>query len=457
MKELSPGIYEEDNVRVFASPSLLQKMREDGSLRQAQNMAKLPGIIDVACVMPDAHLGYGFPVGGVVAADAQKGFISPGGIGFDINCGVRVLVTDATTQTIKPVLHDILTTLAKDIPSGVGNESSLKLSHEELDVVLATGVHEMIRRGFGTDDDALHCENNGRIAGADPSKVSPTAKRRGKNQLGTLGSGNHFLEIQRVDMLLDEQTAHAYGLHHDQIVVMIHCGSRGLGHQICSDYLRRFEDMFPQIAQTLAEKDLMYAPLHTQEAQDYIAAMHCAMNFAWANRHVIGHHVRQVLAKHGFSATTLYDLGHNNAKLERHKGCEAYVHRKGAARAFPAHHEELTVFKEVGHPVLVPGSMGTASYILKGTHLGMERSFGSCCHGAGRSMSRSKASQTFTYEQIAAELEQKGVVLQAQSHKGIVDEAPAVYKDIDEVVRVCATAQIALPVAKLMPLGVIKG
>jgi len=462
MKQIKPGIYESQDgtpvpIRVFASQGLLEKMRADGSLKQAEHVAQLPGIIDASLVMPDAHLGYGFPVGGVAATDAEHGFISPGGIGFDINCGVRLLVTTATRDTVKQHLHAIINTLFKTVPTGMGTESSMKLSHEELDRVLVEGVPYLIGRGIGNEDDASHCENNGVIAGADASLVSPTAKKRGKNQLGTLGSGNHFLEIQVVENIFDEQTATAYGLSKDQVVVMIHCGSRGLGHQICTDYLRLFESNFPDIASSLVEKDLMYAPITSHEAKQYIAAMHCAMNFAWANRHVIGDRVRDVFSSCGFRVRTLYDLGHNNAKLEEHNGKQVYVHRKGAARAFPKGHHALELFQDVGHPVLVPGSMGTASYVLCGMPENMTLSFGSCCHGAGRQMSRRKASNTFTVEQVEKQLAQKGVLLQAKSKRGITDEAPGVYKDIDEVISVCHQAGIATPVVKLRPIGVIKG
>jgi len=449
-----PYIHEFSQLRIIASDALLEKMKQDGSLTQALNVAKLPGILDAVAVMPDAHLGYGFPVGGVAATD---GFISPGGIGFDINCGVRLLTTNTTHKAVADKMQLLVDDLFKKVPTGMGTESNIRLTHEELDEIMKRGVQAAIDKGFGNQDDALHCENNGTIEDADPSNVSPTAKKRGKNQLGTLGSGNHFLEIQVVDKIFDEARAKAYGLFKDQIVIMIHCGSRGLGHQICSDYLRSFEDAFPKIVETLAEKDLMYAPIETDLGQQYISAMKCAMNFAWANRHIIGQSVRDVFAQHNIDVKTLYDLGHNNAKLELHKGKQVYVHRKGAARAFPAGHDELTIFKEVGHPVLVPGSMGTASYVLVGTQNGMAKSFGSCCHGAGRTMSRRQASETFDAEVIEKELNDKGIIICAKSRRGIVDEAPAVYKDIDDVVDVCSKADIAQPVVRMKPLGVIKG
>ncbi len=454
-------------VRIFASDKLLDKMKEDGCINQGVNVASsLPGIQVASIMMPDAHQGYGFSIGGVAAVDADEGCISPGGIGFDINCGVRVLTTNLTKDDVEPKIDSLLDNLFKKVPPGVGGQSLLRLSDDELDEVLSRGAAWAVDKGFGNADDLKHCEEEGFLSSADPSKVSPRAKARGRKQLGTLGAGNHFLEIQVVDEIFDEETAKVFGItKKGQVLVMIHCGSRGLGHQVCSDYLRRMEDSYPDIVSSLPDKDLVYAPANSQLAKDYFAAMCAAANFAWANRHIIGHQVRTAFKEvfgDGVVVNTLYDVAHNIAKLEKHiiNGVKkkVWVHRKGATRAFGPGNPEIPLdYRVVGQPVLIPGSMGTASYVLVGTNESMSLSFGSTAHGAGRLMSRKKANESWRGEDVKKELESHNIHVKAASWRGVSEEAPKAYKDVDEVVRVSHEAGIANLVVKVIPLGVVKG
>ncbi|MFP4119245.1 MAG: RtcB family protein [Candidatus Woesearchaeota archaeon] len=451
-------------LRIFSSEKLMEHLKGDKSLLQGVNVASLPGIRGESLMMPDAHQGYGFSIGGVAAFGMDDGVISPGGIGFDINCGVRLVATSLKKDEVRPKIKELINKLYEAVPVGKGIESKKRLSDDELDAVLKDGPHALVKKGIGTDDDLEHCEEAGRMAEANPRYVSRRAKARGRKQLGTLGAGNHFLEVQSVAEVFDEETARSFGLEPDRIVFMIHCGSRGLGHQVASDYLREMEEQFPDIMKSLPEKDLIYAPIQSELAKRYYGAMCAAANFAWANRHMIAH-----LAKNAFkelfpevSFTPVYDVAHNIAKKETHtvagKTEELMVHRKGATRAFgPSSKEIPAVFQGVGQPVLIPGSMGTSSYILVGTDESMNVSFGSTAHGAGRLMSRFAAKKQFDGQALQKELAGREIVLQARSIKGVADEAPEAYKDVDEVVKVSHDAGIANLVVKLDPLGVIKG
>ena len=450
--------------RIFASEKLLEKMKQDRSLGQAKNVACLPGIYKYACVMPDGHEGYGFPIGGVAALDVKTGGISPGGIGYDINCGVRLLQTNLTKEQMYPKIKDLLDALFKSVPAGLGG-SNITVTTEVLDGLLNNGAKWAVENGYGNQDDLDHCESNGCMEQADASRVSDKAKNRGRKQLATLGSGNHFLEIQYVDEIYDVETAKAFGItEKDQVVLMIHCGSRGLGHQVCSDYLREMERTFPEIIAKIPDKELIYAPAGHKLCDDYLKAMSAAANFAWCNRHIIGHQTRLAFKKvfPDVELKTVYDVAHNICKVEEHKidgeMKKVYLHRKGATRAFPPGHPELAeAYRAVGQPIILPGSMGTASYILVGTEEGMEATFGSTAHGAGRVMSRHEALRKFKGEQVKKDLEAQKISLKSASWKGVAEEAPGVYKDIDEVARVSDETGIGRKVVRLRPIGVIKG
>jgi len=452
-------------LKIFASEKLMKNMMNDKCIQQGMNVACLPGIQGWSIMMPDAHQGYGFSIGGVAAFDLETGVISPGGIGFDINCGVRVVATNLTKEEVSPVIQDLLDTLYKVIPSGVGKEAEQRLSDEDLDQILKKGAKYLVEQGMGTQDDLDHCEANGSLEDAKPENVPRRAKSRGRRQLGTLGAGNHFLEIQVVDEIFDEKTAKIFGITKPgQILFMIHCGSRGLGHQVASDYLRMMEEEYPELIEKLPEKDLAYAPINSNIAKQYYGAMCAAANFAWANRHKISNETKNVFKmffpKAEFRA--IYDVAHNIAKKETHliNGVkkEVLVHRKGATRAFgPGNPELPAAYREIGQPVLIPGSMGTASYILVGTNEGMETSFGSTAHGAGRLMSRFVAKKKYDGQEIKDDLASKGITLKVGSVRGVADEAPGAYKDIDEVIKVSHDAKIGNMVAKVLPLGVIKG
>ena len=454
-------------VKIFASEKLLNELKRDKSLQQGINVASLPGIYKASMMMPDAHQGYGFSIGGVAAIDYEQGCLSPGGIGFDINCGVRLLTTPLKKTDVEPKIKELLESLFRNVPSGVGSESFIRLSDAELDAVLNKGAEWAVDHGYGFKEDLEHCEEGGRMKAADAGKVSHRAKARGRKQLGSLGAGNHFLEVQVVEKIYDKKIAQVFGIKEEgQITVMIHCGSRGLGHQVCSDYLRKMEEADPELMQSLPEKDLIYAKAGTQLAKDYFGAMAASANFAWANRHIIAHQVRKSL-KEVFGiepkdVKTVYDVAHNIAKIEEHEidgeKKKVYLHRKGATRSFPPGSPEIPKdYREVGQPVLLPGSMGTASYLLVGTETAMKESFGSTAHGAGRVMSRSAAIRQFRGEQVKQELEKKHIYIKSKSWKGICEEAPQVYKDVDEVVKVSHDAGIGNLVAKVVPLGVIKG
>lgn len=453
-------------LRIYASEKLMKKMLEDNCIQQGMNVATyLPGIQKYSIMMPDAHQGYGFSIGGVAAMDYETGCISPGGIGFDINCGVRLLASNLKKADVEPKITELLERLFKNVPSGVGSESFLRLTDEELDAVLSQGAKWALDKGHGLPSDIELCEEQGCILEADAKKVSTKAKARGRKQLGTLGAGNHFLEVQVVDKIYDQKTAERFGIKEEgQITLMIHCGSRGLGHQNCTDYLRKMEDQYPDVIKTLPEKDLIYAPISSAVAQDYLKAMAASANYAWCNRQVIASQARKSLQQVFPDAelNPVYDIAHNIAKVEEHTidgvKKKVIVHRKGATRAFgPGRVEVPEKYRDLGQPVLLPGSMGTASYVLIGTGTSMEETFGSTAHGAGREMSRTAATKKWRGEDIKKELEEKHIHIKAASWRGICEEAPGAYKDVDEVVKVSDEAGIGKIVVRLIPLGVVKG
>ena len=449
--------------RVFVSEALLG-MVEPGTVDQVANVASLPGIVKYSMAMPDAHLGYGFPIGGVAAFREDGGIISPGGVGFDINCGVRLLRSNLEAKAVQPLISTLVDALFEAVPSGVGATSRLHVSDKELTDAFIDGAKWAVGQGYGVEADLAHCEEFGSMKGADPSQVSIKARKRGRPQLGTLGSGNHFLEIQRVDEIYDEAVAKRFGLFKGQITVMIHCGSRGAGHQICTDHLEVLSRAVHKYNIDIPDKQLACAPLGTPEAENYFGGMVCAANYAWANRHIIAHWTREVFEKYfpDGKLDLVYDVAHNVAKIEEHDvdgvRKRLYVHRKGATRAFgPSRSEVPDVYRDVGQPVLIPGSMGTASYVLCGRDRASEVTFGSACHGAGRIMSRSEAKRTFAGQDIKAALNAQGIKVKATHPAMLAEEAPQVYKPSNEVVDVVHNLGIATKVARLMPLGVSKG
>lgn len=472
IKKVEENVYEVEKqgamkvpVRLFASEKILEKLKTDKSLEQGMNVATLPGICTASIMMPDAHQGYGCPVGGVAAFDAEKGLISPGIIGFDVNCGVRVLQTNLKKEDVEIKIEELLDALFEKIPCGVGKKSNIRLTHDELDQVLKEGAMWARKKGYGTQEDIELAEENGHLKQADPSLVSSKAKSRGKDQLGTLGAGNHFLEVQYVDEIFNKEAAEAMGItEKEQIVVMIHCGSRGLGHQVCSDYIRIMEEENPKLADSLVDRNLIYAPAGSEVSKKYFKAMCAAANFAWCNRHIIAHGVRKSFKKvfPNSEVKPVYDIAHNIAKIEEHKVNgelkKVYLHRKGATRAFPPGSPVIPErYRKFGQPILLPGSMGTASYILVGGERSMDMSFGSTAHGAGRVMSRKKAKELYRGERVKSDLEKQNIYVKAASWKGISEEAPGVYKDVDEVANISDKVGIGKLVVRLRPLGVVKG
>ena len=431
--------------RVYVSEKMLAGISRDRSLEQLVNVATLPDIQKYALAMPDVHEGYGFPVGGVAAFDAQTGVISPGGIGYDINCGVRLLRSDLTRDEITSGLEKLATAIYEEVPSGMGRGGRLKLSEKLFDEVLESGAKRAVEMGYGTVEDLENLESRGALDNADASLVSSHAKARGRDQLGTLGAGNHFVEVDEVETVFDEESAKKMGIFKNQIVVLIHTGSRGLGHQIATDYIRIMAQAMRKYGIILPDRELACAPFQSKEGQDYFKAMSAGANFAWANRQLITHEVRKawrdVLGESGGELSVVYDVAHNIAKIED----GLIVHRKGATRAFP------------GQPVLIPGSMGTASYVLLGQSKALEESFGSSCHGAGRRISRTQAKREIRGADLKASLAKRGIAVRAGSLSGLAEEAPEAYKDIDEVVEVVHRAGIAKKVARLKPIAVIKG
>lgn len=451
---------------VYCKEEMLESILSDRSLEQLMNVASLPGIEKAAIVMPDAHEGYGFPIGGVAATRWPDGIISPGGIGYDINCGVRLLITPLYYDDIAGKLEIFSKELYHTIPSGTGKGGEIDLNTDEMDAVLKLGAQWAVLNGMGNENDLGLIESYGCLPNADPAAVSAHAKKRGHDQLGTIGAGNHFVEVDRVSNLFDEKTAAAFGIQKNQIVILIHTGSRGLGHQVATDYLRLMMNVMANYNFKPKDRELAGVPFSSKEGQDYYNAMAAAANFAWCNREVITYEVRQawqtVFHRNGDELKLLYDVAHNIAKIEEHiiKGApvKLIVHRKGATRAFgPGNTEVPGKYRSIGQPVLIPGSMGTASYVLVGTNKSMETTFGSTCHGAGRRLSRTAAKKQVGAPQLKEALRKEGIYVQAGSYRGIAEEAPIAYKDIDTVVDTVHDAGIASKVAKLKPLAVIKG
>jgi tRNA-splicing ligase RtcB len=466
-KSFRPGM----NVpgRIYADESLIQKMGEDLTLPQCVNVAHLPGILKHSITMPDGHQGYGFPIGGVAAFDAETGIIAPGGIGYDINCGIRLLLTNLEKKDVAPKLQQLVGNLFEIVPSGLGSKGGIRLDTRQLDDVLDRGVQWAVEKGYGWEDDARHCEEGGRMRDADHTKVSQHAKGRGSGQLGTLGSGNHFLEVEVVEKIYDPIAAKTFGLSHEgQVVVMVHSGSRGLGHQVCSDFLHVMERAVSKYNIKIPDRELACAPASSPEAIEYFAAMSAACNYAWVNRQCIAHWTREAFSR-TFNASPehlgmhlVYDVAHNLAKREVHlvegKKKTLFVHRKGATRAFPAGREEIPQeYRSVGQPVIIPGSMGTASYLLVGGPKSLELSWGSTAHGAGRFMSREGAVRKYWGSDVKRELESRGIIVKAADIRVMAEEAPGAYKDVDKVAEVSHNLGIATLVARMVPMGVTKG
>jgi len=452
--------------RVYVSERMLKDCFKDKSLEQLINVASLPGIQKYALAMPDMHEGYASPIGGVAAIDIKEGIISPGMQGYDINCGMKLLKSDYSEKEIKLHLEGLATEIQKEVPSGLGRGRQIKLSLEQIDKILEEGIPGLVEKGYGEREDIENCEAGGCLTWADASTVSRRAKDRGRDQVGTLGSGNHFLEIQKVAEILDERVAESFGLFQDQILIMIHTGSRGLGHQVCTDYIREFIPlMLNKYKIKVPDREFACVPFNSPEGKRALAASASAANYAWANRQMIAYFIRKawerVLGQGTTKLTSLYDVAHNIIKKERYKingkETEVAVHRKGATRAFPPGHPEIPEkYKSVGQPVLIPGSMGTPSYVLVGTQKG-EEAFFSTCHGSGRTMSRHAAIKKISGQEVIRNLKLKGIIVKCQSLRGIAEEAPMAYKDIDSVVEVVHNAGLSKKVAKLIPLAVIKG
>ena len=456
--------------RVLASEALLEEIQQDKTLQQLKNSAHLPGVRKHAISMPDGHQGYGFPVGGVAGIDAEDGCISPGAVGYDINCGVRMMRTNLTYSDLQGREEELVENLFSNIPSGLGGGGVVQVGGDEIEAILERGMDWALEEGWAVEDDLAHCEDEGFRPEANAEKVSKKARDRGANQVGSLGSGNHFLEVQRVTDVFREDVGGAFGLEEDQIVVLIHCGSRGLGHQVCTDYLRDIEQAHQGMLNELPDKELAAAPAGSQLAKDYYEAMCAAINFAWVNRQLIMHRTRQVFERvfdrdwQAMEMALLYDVAHNIAKKEVHtveggEERELFVHRKGATRAFPAGRPELpAAYQDVGQPIIIPGSMGAGSYVLRGGEQSLEETFGSTAHGAGRLMSRTQAKNEFWGEDVRDDLrEQNEIYVKAQSGATIAEEAPGVYKDVDEVVRVSDALGIGDRVARTYPVCNIKG
>lgn len=469
IKKVSENIYEipkEGNMlvpgRLFISDKLLKDL-DEGSLKQIANVATLPGILKYSIVMSDVHLGYGFPVGGVAAFDLKKGIISPGGVGYDINCGVRLLASNISKEEFLKKREELTHEIARNVPVGVGRGNKEKLSESELNEIMKKGVNWAVKKGYGTKKDIERVEDNGCIKDADPNKVSQRAKARGRDQLGSLGAGNHFIDVQEIEEIYNKGIAKIFGLEKEgQIVVMIHCGSRGLGHQVASDYIKRIEKDIG--TNNLQDRELACAPIESEVGKDYMAAMASAANFAFTNRHMIMHKVREAF-KRFFPKSRLnlvYDIAHNIAKFEEYiidgKKIKVCVHRKGATRSLGPGREEIpSVYRKIGCPIFIPGSMATSSYVLIGTKKAEEISFGSTAHGSGRALSRTRAKKEITPEQVKKMLKEKNIYLESKSTKGMLEENPKAYKNPDDVVRVSHELGIGNLVARLKPLSVIIG
>jgi tRNA-splicing ligase RtcB len=449
--------------RIFADSELLDAIARDDSLEQLQNVATLPGIVDAAIAMPDIHQGYGFPVGTVAATALPDGVVSPGGVGYDINCGVRLLALPLSSAELGERKQQLVHELARAIPAGIGRDAGRALAGVDFEAVLVDGPRSLVGHEFATEDDVERTESGGRLAGADPGCVSQRARERGEPQLGTMGSGNHFVELQRVERLCDADAAGAFGIAEGQVTVLIHSGSRGLGHQVCSDYVATMDAALGRHGIELPDRQLSCAPASSPDGRAYLSAMAAAANFAWANRQVIAHRVRQAVrkvigAEAARATRQVYDVAHNVAKLERHGGRELCVHRKGATRAFPPGSDEIpAAYRDVGQPVFIPGSMGTSSFVLAGRQAAMQRSFGTVCHGAGRCLSRTAARKRVSGSELRHELEAAGITVRSPSNRGLAEEAPFAYKAVEKVVGVVERAGLANVVAELRPIGVVKG
>ncbi|HLG18582.1 MAG TPA: RtcB family protein [Bdellovibrionota bacterium] len=454
---------------VFADDRLMQSLRQDQALQQVANVAHLPGIVGHSFAMPDIHWGYGFPIGGVAAFDPKDGVVSPGGVGYDINCGVRLLRTQITREEVTPHLKSLVHALFDNVPTGVGSHRrDFKVGDKDYVKLLSEGAGWVVKQGRGRKEDLLHIEKSGCIPGADPEKISDRAKERGKNQLGSLGSGNHFLEIQYVADVYDEKIANVLGLFRNQVTISVHTGSRGFGYQVCDDYLKTMLQAARKYGIELPDRQLCCAPIKSEEGRSYLAAMAGAANFAFANRQMITHYVRETFERqlnkgpNELAIDVVYDVCHNIATFEKHQANgtekELCVHRKGATRAFPPHHP-LTpeAYQEVGQPVLIPGDMGRYSFVLVGTEKAFQETFGSTCHGAGRLMSRTQAKKISRGRPIVREMEDQGIFVQSAGMATLQEEIPEAYKDVEDVVRVVAGAGLSRKVARLRPIGVVKG
>ena len=454
---------------IYASKEMLESIREEQTPEQVANVAFLPGIAGYSFAMPDIHWGYGFPIGGVAAMDVKDGVVSPGGVGYDINCGVRLLRTSLSEGEVRPRINELINELFHNIPSGLGSEGKIRVSQKEMSQLMVEGARWATKHGLGLEEDLDVTEEGGCLSGADPSKISDKAVKRGMPQAGTLGSGNHFLEIQMVKQIFDSRAASVMGITDvGQVLVLIHTGSRGFGHQICTDHLRVMEQAVSKYGIKLPDRQLACAPVESKEGQDYLAAMACAANYAWANRQCIAHWTRECFSKvFGKSPGELgmrqiYDVAHNIAKIEEHtldgRKVKVCVHRKGATRAFPAGHRDTPGrYKEIGQPVLVPGDMGRCSFIALGTERAMAESFGSTCHGAGRMLSRGAAKRAIRGADIVRELANRGIIVKAENMSALAEEASQAYKDVTEVIDVVHQAGISTKVAMAVPMGVIKG
>jgi tRNA-splicing ligase RtcB len=451
--------------QIYADDKMLDKILTDRSLEQTVNVATLPGIVNYSLAMPDVHEGYGAPIGGVAAFDPKKGgIISPGMTGYDINCGVRLLRSELTFEKTKSHLIALANQIQRDVPSGLGRGTGEKLTEDELNQVLNFGARWCVKKGYGKEEDLEFLEEGGCFSPADAKNVSARAKKRGEDQVGTLGSGNHFLEIQRVEKIFDKKTAEIFGLFENQITFLIHTGSRGLGHQVATDYIRLMLANLEKYKITLPDRELACVPFESPEGQRYFSAMASSANFAWANRQMICFRIREavkrILSKKfkSLDLPIVYDVAHNIVKIEEYNSQKLCVHRKGATRAFGPNQKEIPKkYQETGQPVLIPGSMGTASYVLAGTREAMENTFGSTCHGAGREMSRAAAKKMVSGNELRRKLEQQGIVIRCESNRGLAEEAPFAYKDVDKVIDVVSKAKISRKVARLVPLAVIKG
>jgi len=455
-------------VRIFATRELLEQVMNDKSLEQAVNAATLPGLVGAVVVMPDMHQGYGFPIGGVAATEYPSGVISPGAIGYDINCGVRLLASNIEFESAKKDMGRLATLLNQHCPSGVGKAGVVKVNVKELDEVLRDGSKWALKNGYATQADLARTEETGSVKGADPGSVSERAKQRGREQIGSVGAGNHFVEVEVVEQVFDERAANVMGLREGMLTLQIHCGSRGLGHQVCTDYVRDFQSAVHKYGIDLPDRELVCAPMDSPEGEAYLGAMRAAANFAFANRQLLAHSARRAFEetfagkRKDWHLHQVYDIAHNMGKIETHevdgRQVKVCVHRKGATRAFgPGAPGLPPEYKVIGQPVIIPGSMGTASWVLVGTETSMERSFGSSCHGAGRVMSRSQAKKTVRGDELRRELERNGIEVRAGSMPGLAEEAPSAYKDVDAVVETVSAAGIAKKVARLRPVAVIKG